>query len=78
MLNPERDDDEDEPFKIVEEHVLALLEIKRYPSRELTGDKLIEAQNDLMYRAQEDVFRQVLYLLFYYQLLLDTNQYCCS
>ena len=59
IINPQKSDCEDETFIIEQERVLALIEIKRSPSRKLIGRRLADDQATLMSRAQEAVFRQV-------------------
>jgi hypothetical protein len=61
-VNPDKDDDEDEAFHIEHEFIPALIEVKRSASRKLTGEALLHDQANLMYRAKEAVFRQVIYL----------------
>lgn len=60
IVNPDKDDEEDEIFSIDQEFIAALIEIKRSASRKLTGEDLADAQKALMLIAQETVFRQVI------------------
>ena len=60
-VNLQKHDCEDETFVIEEE--LVLIEIKQCPSRKLTEDKFAGVRSALMLRAQEVVFRQVVYIL---------------
>ena len=60
-VNPDKDDDEDEAFLIEHEFIPALIEVKRSASRKLSEEALLHDQANLMYRAKEAVFRQVIY-----------------
>jgi len=61
-INTSKDDEEDEKFSIAEEFIPVLIEVKRSPSRQLTEEKLEESRTNIMISAQEDVFRQVIYI----------------
>jgi len=58
-INVYRDDEADELFAIEREYIPILIEVKRAPSRKLEGNDRATKFNRLMFRAQEDVFRQV-------------------
>jgi len=60
--NSDKDDEDDEIFVIVKEFIPVLIEIKRSPSRRLTGAELEKARGKIMIHAQETVFRQVIYI----------------
>ncbi len=58
-INVYGDDEADEVFAIEREYIPILIEVKRAPSRKLDGNDRTTKFNRLMFRAQEDVFRQV-------------------
>ncbi len=62
FVNPDKDDNKDESFLIEHEFIPVLIEVKWSASRQLTGEELLHDQTNLMHRAKEAVFRQVIYL----------------